>query len=42
MDIALQDLKLRKLYVVYPGERDYPLGDRIQVLPLKGELPVLD
>ncbi len=42
MDIALQDLKLRKLYVVYPGERDYPLGDRIQALPLKGELPVLD
>jgi uncharacterized protein len=42
MDIAIQDLKLRKLYVVYPGERNYPLGDRIQTLPLSGDLPTLE
>lgn len=41
MDIAVQDLKLRKLYVVYPGERSYALGDRIQALPLHGDLPAL-
>lgn len=42
MDIALQDLKLRQLYVIYPGERSYPLANRIQVLPLSGQLPTLD
>jgi predicted AAA+ superfamily ATPase len=41
MDIAVQDLKLRKLYVVYPGQQSYPLGDRIETLPLTGELPTL-
>jgi len=41
MDIALQDLKLRQLYVVYPGERSYPLGERIETLPLTGDLPTL-
>ena len=34
MDIALRDLKLKQLYVVYPGERRYALGDRIEALPL--------
>ena len=34
MRIALEDLKLDRLVVVYPGERRYPLGDRVEVLPL--------
>jgi predicted AAA+ superfamily ATPase len=31
---AMQDLKLDQLTVVYPGERAYPLADRIEVIPL--------
>src|SRR6266446_6179666 len=34
MRIALEDLKLDRLVVVYPGERRYPLGDRVGVVPL--------
>jgi predicted AAA+ superfamily ATPase len=34
MQIAMEDLKLRKLFVVYPGTREYPLAENIQVLPL--------
>jgi uncharacterized protein len=34
MQIALRDLKLDALYVVYPGERRYPLAERIEVVPL--------
>jgi predicted AAA+ superfamily ATPase len=34
MQIAMADLKLDKLHVVYPGERQYPLADRIDALPL--------
>jgi uncharacterized protein len=34
MRIALADLKLDELYVVYPGERRYPLGKRVEVVPL--------
>jgi hypothetical protein len=35
MRVALDDLKLERLYVIYPGEKDYPLDDRIHVLPLR-------
>ena len=31
---VLEDLNLEKLFVVYPGERGYPLGEKIQTLPL--------
>jgi uncharacterized protein len=31
---ALDDLALERLFVIYPGEKDYPLDDRIQVLAL--------
>jgi uncharacterized protein len=31
---ALDDLALERLFVVYPGEKDYPLDDRIHVLAL--------
>ena len=34
MDIAMQDLGLKKLYVIYPGTRSYPLAPHIQAAPL--------
>ena len=34
MRIALSDLKLDKLYVVYPGDRTYPLADNVEAIPL--------
>lgn len=34
MRIALHDLKLDKLYVVYPGELRYPLAKNVEVVPL--------
>jgi len=33
MRIAMSDLKLDALVVLYPGSKRYPLGDRIEVLP---------
>ena len=35
MRIASEDLGLKRLLVIYPGERRYSLGDRIEALPLK-------
>jgi hypothetical protein len=32
--IALADLKLDRLYVVYPGERVYTLAKKVEVVPL--------
>lgn len=34
MRIALHDLKLDHLYVLYPGERAYPLAKNVEVVPL--------
>jgi len=34
MRIALKDLKLDRLLVVYPGDRRYKLADRVEVIPL--------
>jgi len=34
MRIALADLKLDRLDVVYPGERRYPLAKKVTVVPL--------
>ena len=34
MHIALADLKLDELHVVYPGAKPYMLADRVQVVPL--------
>lgn len=34
MHIALQDLQLAHLYVIYPGTRAYPLHENITALPL--------
>ncbi len=34
MRIALHDLKLDQIIVAYPGDRRYPLADRVEVVPL--------
>lgn len=34
MHVVLEDLKLAKLWIVYSGDRSYPLGDRLESLPL--------
>jgi len=35
MRVALDDLKLERLFVIYPGEKDYTLDDRIEVVALR-------
>lgn len=35
MHVVIDDLKLDRLFVVYPGTNRYPLADKIEVLPLK-------
>lgn len=35
MHVALDDLKLERLFVIYPGEKEYALTDRIEVLPFQ-------
>ena len=32
--IALHDLKLDHLHVIYPGDRHYPLADNVDVIPI--------
>jgi uncharacterized protein len=39
MRIAMQDLALDALYVVYPGERRYGLAQRIEAVPLAALVP---
>jgi uncharacterized protein len=39
MRIAMEDLTLDALYVVYPGDRTYTLAPRVQVVPLSSLLP---
>jgi hypothetical protein len=34
MHVALEDLRLDRLYVIYPGKERYALHDRIEVIPL--------
>jgi len=34
--VALQDLQLDKLYVIYPGKEQYALHERVEALPLTG------
>lgn len=34
MKIAVQDLELEHLWVIYPGSESYPLDDKITVMPL--------
>ncbi len=46
MRIALADLQLDHLTVIYPGDRPYPLADRVTVVPLEiiatGDKPPLE
>jgi hypothetical protein len=35
MHVALEDLGLDRLYVVYPGTQAYPLDERMEVVPLR-------
>ena len=35
MRVVIDDLGLAHLWVVYPGDRAYPLSDAITVLPLR-------
>lgn len=32
--VLMDDLALEHLWVIYPGEQEYPLDDRITALPL--------
>ena len=34
MRIALADLKLDELFVVYPGDKHYSLAKKVEVVPL--------
>ena len=40
MRIAMQDLKLDALYVVYPGLHRYKLADKVEAVPLWARLPI--
>jgi len=34
MKTAVEDLELKRLWVVYPEKAAYPLSEKIQVIPL--------
>ena len=34
MRIALADLKLDQLFVLYPGDKSYSLAKKVEVIPL--------
>jgi hypothetical protein len=34
MRVALTDLKLDRLYVLYPGDKTYSLAEKVEVIPL--------
>ena len=42
MAVAVDDLRLDALYVVYPGETRYAVGERITAVPAVAPLPVDD
>jgi predicted AAA+ superfamily ATPase len=39
MRIAMDDLKLDRLYVVYPGRHRFPMADGVEAVPLWAMLP---
>ena len=41
MRIAMQDLKLDALYVVYSGLHRYPMGEGVEAVPLWAVLPAV-
>lgn len=38
MKTAIEDLKLDRLFIIYPGNKDYPLSDKIHVYELASYL----
>lgn len=42
MGIAIRDLGLEHLWVIYPGNQSYPLDDKISVMPLENLLQLGD
>ncbi len=42
MAVAVQDLRLDALYVIYPGEMQYGIDDRITALPVRTLFPAAD
>jgi uncharacterized protein len=40
MHVAIKDLNLEHLWIVYPGQYAYPLKDKITVIPIN-EIPGL-
>jgi uncharacterized protein len=42
MRIAMHDLKLDALYVVYPGLHRYPTGEGVEAVPLWAVLPTIN
>jgi uncharacterized protein len=42
MEIAMSDLKLNCLWVIYPGKRRYALSDKIQAVPVNSALAMSD
>jgi predicted AAA+ superfamily ATPase len=42
MHVVFNDLNLEKLWVLYPGEKSYPLAEGIDVVPLKSCRAVLE
>jgi len=42
MQIALQDLGLEHLWVIYPGEQSYPVNEKITVIPLASLMQLND
>ncbi len=42
MRVALEDLNLKHLWIVYPGDQEYQLDERITAMPITGLLPLLE
>jgi hypothetical protein len=42
MLVAIQDLSLEHLWVIYPGQQEYRLDERISVTPLDTALRLFD
>ena len=40
MRIALQDLHLAHIWIIYPGDQTYPLDEKITVMPLEQLSPL--
>ncbi len=34
IETTIQDLRLHKLWIIYPGDKQYVLSDKVEALPL--------